>query len=51
VESIIGREINFHIATRKEFALGSKSKAFYKEIIKAHIILCGDENEFKRLFK
>jgi len=51
VESIIGREINFHIATIKEFALGSKSKAFYKEIIKDHIMLSGDENEFKRLYK
>jgi len=50
-EDMIGREINFHIASKKEFASGSKSKAFYKEIIKSHIMICGDENEFKKLAK
>lgn len=51
VEKKIGREINFHLASKKEFAENSKSKAFNKEIISDHIMICGDENEFKKLVK
>ena len=48
-EKKIGREINFHLASKKEFAENSKGRTFYKEIISGHIMIRGDENEFKKL--
>jgi len=49
VENIIGREINYHIADSREFFEKLKTKYFYKEIVRNHIMLIGDENEFRRL--
>jgi len=51
VEKKIDREINFHIASKKEFVDNSKSRTFYKEIISDHIMIRGDENELKKLVK
>lgn len=51
VESMVGREINFHISSEKEFAQNSKNRTFYKEMIGHHIMIIGDENEFQRLVK
>ena len=48
VESAIGREINYHIATESEFSQQKKNSFFYKEIVKSHILLIGNEDEFRR---
>jgi predicted nucleotidyltransferase len=51
VEKKIGREINFHLASKNEFVENSKSRTFYKEIMSDHVMIFGDENEFKKLVK
>lgn len=51
VEEIIGREINYHIASKREFSEKKKMNYFYKEIAGNFILLIGDEYEFRRLIK
>lgn len=48
-EKAIGREISYHLADKKEFLGKLKSSAFYKDIIKNHILLIGNENDFRKI--
>jgi predicted nucleotidyltransferase len=49
VERAIGREINYHIYTEKEFKNKLSTDSFIKNIIKNHIIIKGDEAAFRKL--
>jgi predicted nucleotidyltransferase len=49
VEGIVNREINYHTASKKEFLQKKNADYFYKEIVKNHILLVGNEDEFRRL--
>jgi predicted nucleotidyltransferase len=49
VERAIGREINYHIYTEKEFKNKLITDSFIKNIIKNHIIIKGDEAAFRKL--
>lgn len=51
VEMIIGREINYHIASKNEFVKKLRANYFHREITEKVILLIGNEHEFKRLIK
>ena len=51
VEEFIGREINYHIASKRDFFEKKEKNYFYKEIVGNIILLIGDEHEFRRLIK
>jgi len=51
VEETIGREINYHIATLKEFTEKIKINFFYKDITQNFTLLMGNENEFRRIIE
>jgi predicted nucleotidyltransferase len=51
VEDIIGREISYHMANKREFFEKLKTNYFYKDIVKNYILLIGDEHEFRQLIK
>jgi len=51
VEKVIGREINYHIYTGKEFKNKLRTDSFIKNIIKNHIMIKGDEIAFRELFE
>jgi predicted nucleotidyltransferase len=50
-EKTIGREINYHIYTEKEFKEKLKTNSFIQNIIKNYIMLVGNERKFRELFK
>jgi predicted nucleotidyltransferase len=50
VERAVGREINYHIYTEKEFKSKLRTDSFIKNIIKNRIIIKGDEIAFRELF-
>jgi predicted nucleotidyltransferase len=50
VERAVGREINYHIYTEKEFRNKLRTDSFVKNIIKNHIMIKGDEIVFRKLF-
>ena len=45
------REINYHIYRQTEFVRKLKTSSFIKNIVKNHIIVAGDANEFKKYLK
>lgn len=47
-ENIIKREINYHLATAKEFKKNIKKSFFYEEILKNYLLIIGDEQQFKK---
>jgi len=51
VEETIGREINYHIATREEFLEKTKRNYFHKDIAKNVTFIIGNEHEFRRIIK
>ena len=51
LEEKIGREINYHLYTKKEFKEKLKKDSFLKNILKDPLFLTDNQNEFKRLFK
>jgi len=51
VEGIIGREINYHIYSMKEFKRRLKTNSFIKNVIKNYIIVAGDHGDFRALLK
>lgn len=51
IEKAIGREINYHTYTEKEFRTKLKTNSFIKNIIKDHIMVAGDEREFRKILK
>lgn len=51
IEKTIGREINHHLYTGKEFKEKIKTNSFVRNIIKDYIIVTGDEREFRKLLK
>ena len=51
VEKEIGREINYHIYTEKEFRTRLRRSSFVKNIIEDYIMVAGDERKFKELLK
>ncbi len=51
VEKVIGREINYHIYSLKEFKTKLQTSSFAKNIIKDLIIVKGDKNELTKLLK
>lgn len=51
VERIIGREINYHLATREEYAAKHKERHFYREILDGSDFLIGDGDEFRKIIK
>lgn len=46
-EDKINREINYHLATQEEFKRNLKKYFFYKEIVAKHVLIIGNENEFR----
>lgn len=51
IEKTIGREINYHIYTEKEFKEKIKANSFVRNIIKDYIMVAGDAREFRKLLK
>jgi len=51
VEDSVGREINYHLASKAEFAQKSKTSSFYRGILARPIMLVGKENELKDLIR
>ena len=51
VEDSVGREINYHLADRAEFAEKSKTSSFYREILARPLMLVGKENELRELIR
>lgn len=51
VERAIGREINYHIYSLREFKNELKTNSFIKNIIENYKIVAGDEGEFGTLLK
>lgn len=51
VEREIGREINYHIYSLREFKNRLKTNSFTKNIIENRIIVAGDDGEFRTLLK
>ncbi len=51
IEEIIGREINYHFTSKREFLDRAKKRFFYKEILKDYTWLIGNEDEFKKLIE
>lgn len=51
VEQIVGKEINYHISSLKEFAFKLKQEFFYKDMIKNVVLLIGDKSEFRAQLK
>lgn len=50
-ESLIGREINYHLYSEKEFQRNVITSSFTKNIIKNHIMVIGDDGDFRRLLE
>lgn len=48
-ENKIGGEINYHLATVKEFKKNIKKSFFYQEILKNYLLIIGDEQKFGKL--
>ena len=51
IEKTIGREINYHLYTGKEFKEKIKANSFVRNIIKDYIMVTGDEREFRKILK
>lgn len=51
VEKIVGREINYHLATPQEFHKNMENKHFMKDILKNYVLIVGDKNEFRKFIK
>ncbi|MEE8329565.1 MAG: nucleotidyltransferase domain-containing protein [Thermodesulfovibrionia bacterium] len=51
VERAIGREINYHIYSLREFKNKLKTNSFIKNIIENYKIVAGDEGKFRTLLK
>jgi predicted nucleotidyltransferase len=49
VEEITGREINYHLASKREFYKKKRKGYFYKEIVENYDLLIGNEREFKKI--
>lgn len=50
-EQKIYREINYHLAGKEEFQEKLARTFFHQEILKNHILIIGDENEFRRFIE
>jgi len=48
IKKFIGREINYHIASRKEF-LAKKNEESIKNILRCSLLILGEEKEFQEL--
>lgn len=48
IKKFVGREINYHIASRKEF-LAKKNEEPIKNILRCSLLILGDQNEFETL--
>lgn len=51
IEAIIGREINYHIYSTKEFRSSLKASSFIKNIIKNYKIVAGDDGDFRSILE
>jgi predicted nucleotidyltransferase len=51
VENIVERDINYHLATEKEFIRALRKQSFMKEITKKYILLIGEAHGFRKLIK
>ena len=49
VEDSAGREINYHLADKAEFAEKSKRNSFYREILDRPLMLTGKEDELRQI--
>lgn len=50
-ERLIGREINYHLYSENEFKENIVTSSFTKNIIKNHIMMIGDDDDFRALLK
>lgn len=50
-EKYIHREINYHVARLDEFAEKLKTSFFHKKVVENHILLFGDEPEFRKIIE
>jgi len=51
IENSIAREINYHLADKDDFLRKTKDNYFYREILQDHILLIGNEDEFKKFIE
>jgi len=51
VEGTIGREINYHIYSLKEFKTKLRTNSFIRYVIKSYIIVAGDNGDFKSVLE
>jgi predicted nucleotidyltransferase len=51
VEDLIKREINFHICSEKEFKKNLNNNYFYEDIVKDHILIKGNKDEFRKFIE
>lgn len=51
IEKGVNREINYHVATAKDFFSKARKEFFYKDILKKYILIVGDEDEFRKRIK
>lgn len=51
VEKTICRAINYHLSTASDFLKKFQDRYFYKEILKNHLLIKGDNYEFSRFIK
>jgi len=51
IEKTIGREVNYHIYTEREFKEKLKTNSFIQNIVRNFIMVAGDERKFRKLFK
>jgi len=49
LESVIGREINYHLSSKEDFLNRKSQHYFYKEILSDYLLLMGDQDEFRHL--
>jgi predicted nucleotidyltransferase len=49
IEDSIGREINYRLASEKEFIEKAQGSSFYREILESPLMLIGEEDELKEL--
>lgn len=50
-EATSGRDINYHLAVISEFKNNIKKSFFHKEILKNHLLLTGNKNEFEKIIR
>jgi len=51
LEKLIAKPINYHVYKKQEFQIKIKKDSFLKNIIKDYLLLKGNQDEFRKIFK